>query len=343
MMGTMMRLGLSSSMLRSEDLYPQKCAPRNRIKDMTEMVRKMMFPKIPNSRYGQVILISSILVAHQGTGKSETMKHDAWTCLQTYGEENVEIIHADSYKLVLENMTGTKPVVFAIVDDALRNQNGRRSMSGDSVDMVAEFNETRHRFEKVSAGRQKNAVIIIECGIQRWNALDVTFRTSADIVRFKSTEMDEDDAKRIKNIIGPNGLNALERIGMRNTRDNSFKTYSVCRIGNWPMELGVGITRSGFMYEIDPTFELPEMLRTPESEDGAEVAPRKQLPKNTLEEIRAKAPWKYEAYQLSKKGLTQQEIADYVADTHGKCVQRTSVSGWIKQIEQIEKGVEMSN
>ncbi|MCK9323795.1 MAG: hypothetical protein M0P07_07590 [Candidatus Methanomethylophilaceae archaeon] len=333
MIADLMSLNISASMMTIDDIFPRERS-WDEVRDITDTFYNLMFPDIPKSKTGQIVFKALLMVGLQGTGKSETIKYDVWKCIEKYGAENVEIINAVSYRDVLDNITGTKPIVFAIVDDAMKYQNSRRSMSKDSADLVADYNETRHMFERRSKGRVKNAVIIVETAVQRWHGLDITLRTSAELIRFKSSESDMADKRTIGSLLGPAAMQSLEGLWMHINTDNSLKNMSVGRIANFPLPLGAGIVKNRYVPDIDPSFELPPVAGTKSETKVSEVV---WTPEDPLADVKDVALWprKIEAYNLSLNGMKQQQISAYMKTMHNKEVARCTVSTWIKDVKEL--------
>ena len=337
MISDMVTLGLRADPMSDEDLRPAPVRKES-MRDITDLFYSRLFKRIPKSKTGQVIFISSLLIGWQGSGKSDTIAYDVYRCQQTYGRENVEIIHTNSYKTVLDRITGTKPVVFAIVDDAMKNQNSRKSMSSENADLVADYNETRHVFEKRSAGKILNAVIIVETAVQRWHGLDITMRSSSELIRFKTGETDKHDRETIRDYLGPEGLWNLDTVWNMALGNPKYKSFSIGRIANIQPPTGVGLCWNGYMPDIDPSFVLPPLIeanRGPES--GRKVSEPSWTKEDPLSDLRNDPEWSYKilAWSLNSKGVTQDTIAATMESSHGIKVTRSAVSRWISAVKKI--------
>lgn len=335
MISEMVSVGLPSELLTDGDLFPSP-TEKEHIADLTDKFYSKLFRPIPKGK-GQIVFISSLLIGWQGSGKSDTIAYDAWKCCQTYGTENVEIIRTNSYKVVLEKISGRRPVVFAIVDDAMRCQNSRKSMSSDNADLVADYNETRHVFEKRSQGMIANAVIIVETAVQRWHGLDITLRSSSELIRFKTGETDKHDRDTIRDYLGPEGLFHLDRIWSWSQSNPKFKSLSVGRIANEQPPMGVGLCWNGFMPSVDPSFVLPPLIEH-RSEDEPEP-PRTETPlteEDPTERLRNDPKWsyKFECYSMCSEGIPQSKVREILKRTRGISVSKTTVSDWINQVRR---------
>ena len=329
MISELISLGLHSDLMDESVFVPSPSERTPSFADITDRFYGRLFKPIPKSKTGQVVFTSSLLIGWQGSGKSDTIAYDAWKCQQTYGAENVQIIHTNAYRTVLDSITGKKPVVFAVVDDAMKCQNSRKSMSSESADLVADYNETRHVFEKRSAGAVKNAVIIVETAVQRWHGLDITIRSSSELIRFKTGESDRKDRDTIRDYLGDMGMSQLDRIWNAAIANPRYKSLSIGRIANEQPPRGVGFCWNGYMPEIDSSFSMPPMSAgTPEQEWTAE---------DPLADLRADPKWscKISAYAMAESGMKQSDIAEALAVSHDMKTTRSTVSRWISDVQKI--------
>lgn len=302
MIGSMLSAGLYGDMLSTDNMRP----PTEEEPDITELFYSRLFKPIPKGK--QITFTSSLLCAWQGTGKTENLKWDAFRCVKTYGSENVEIIYTNSYQTFLDKMTGTRPVVLGIIDDGLRNQNSRNSMSQDAVDLSKDYNETRHHFEEVSDGRISSANIIVETAVQRWHGLDVTFRSSAELIRFKSGETDLSDKKTIERLLGKRSSRSLDLLWSHIQLDNSYKNMSIGRIANLPTEKGSGIVRSEYLPDGFP--EWPELARA--GDPAPNVMPLKfNTVEDFIEHYKKLPEYKTstEIYEQRLKGISRADVS----------------------------------
>lgn len=331
----MLALGLPRAMIDVDrDLVPRARTPPPR--DITEAFYARLLKPVPKCPTGQIGFTSSLLIGWQGSGKTDTISYDLYRAYQYYGRDNVEAIHTNSYAAALGAITGTRPVVFIIIDDAMKEQNSRRSMSAAQASLAADYNETRHVFERRSSGRILNAQIIVETAVQRWHGLDITLRSSAELIRFKTGESDRRDRDTVRDYIGDGGLVFLDEIWQKAARDPRYKSLSVGRIANIQPPLGVGICTNGYMQTIDPLFALPPKIVDIYEASAEGEPPPAWTPEDPLADLRdGRMRHKVLAYELAQQGMKQTDIADVIGRTCGIRAARNTVSVWIGEVRSI--------
>lgn len=337
MISDLISLDLSSDFLTDADLFPA-ATKKEPMQDMTDLFYSKLFKPIPKSKSGQITFTSSLLIGWQGSGKSDTIAYDVWRCQKYYGKDNVEIIHTNSYKTVLDSISGKRPVVFAIVDDAMKKQNSRRSMSSENAELVADYNETRHVFEKRTNGMIENAVIIVETAVQRWHGLDITMRSSSELIRFKTGETDKKDRETIQDYLGPEGLWNLDRIWNMAQSNAKYKSFSVGRIANLQPPQGVGICWNGFMPELDPSFVLPPLIEGPEGpEKPKEVAKPSWTAEDPLSDVREDPKWKWKilCHGMSVQGIKNDVISKTLDSMYNVKLQPRTVKNYVWAVKKL--------
>lgn len=336
MIDDLVSLNIKSDLLTESDFVPSAIERKPVFEDITDRFYSRLFRPIPRSKTGQIVFTSSLLIGWQGSGKSDTIAYDMWRCLQTYGEENVQIIHTNSYRTVLNSISGKRPVVFAVVDDAMRCQNSRKSMSSESADLVADYNETRHVFEKRSAGMVKNAVIIVETAVQRWHGLDITIRSSSELIRFKTGESDRKDRDTIRDYLGPEGVIQLDRIWNAAIANPRFKSMSVARIANEQPPMGVGFCWNGYMPDVDPEFVMPPLVESDTEGTTEETIPQ-WTAEDPLSDLRRDPRWSYKisAYAMAERGMKQADIVEALSVSYDVKAARSTVSTWISDVRRV--------
>lgn len=280
MNGEMLSLGLSSSLMTSEDMF----APAYREADITEEMLERFFPPIPR---GSVIFKHGCIVGKPGCGKSELFRSRAYHAFKMYGDD-LNLVYTDDLRVGIARMDA-RPVQYLIVDDASKRMSSRAVY--EQREVLGVFNRLRHHYSELGASA---GIVIVEFGWQRWIDLDPGFRDGSSVI-FKTNMTSDSERRMIEDLIGPAYMGRLDWIWDKIDRgDNKIKGLSVGRIGPKAIDQGgVGYYR----HKLVNFPEFPEILLGDDwlDDDGQYVDPKDN--KDAMK-------------RMARSGMTQAQIAD---------------------------------
>lgn len=195
--GGLLSVNMSGSLLKTSDFVHPWSLP-----NLTQRALDSLFPAIPENavrhRHG-------VLFGMMESGKTSLFNYLALEARRRYGND-LNIIPCYSIRRAMDLINGKK-VQLILVDDAIREANARTSMR--QAQDVADFFQIRHLYEDIAKDRA--GIVITMWGCQRFKSLDVVFR-QGHVLFFKTSAVDPDDAKLIKDYVGPAGFDALQRV-----------------------------------------------------------------------------------------------------------------------------------
>lgn len=288
------RLSLNGAPAR---LSMDELFPTWRIRDITAEMDARFY--IPLPKGNQVAKSSACIVGGQGSGKSVLLAWRAQRARETYGEENVHIIHTDDIRVALD-LIDDLPVQYIIIDDAMTYASSRQVF--EQTEIVKTYNRSRHVFEEKLHGRP--GLILYDWAWQRFGELDPAFR-QGDIMIFKTGMAGQTERRTIEQFLGPYCTRYLyetiwDRIARGGDAGNRMMGMSMGCICSMSPDRGAGLYRSGVA-----DVPLPPMITHDDhfrNEDAAE---------DILDQYRDKPPWdrRIPCYELSLEGLKQTDIA----------------------------------
>lgn len=220
----MLRLGLRSKPMTTQDMLPAKTRER----DITDEMLGRFFPDIPDS---QNLFRHGVVVGKPGCGKSELFKARAFHAMQKYGED-MNLVYTDDLRVGVA-MMDARPVQYLIVDDASKTMSSRAVF--EQKEILGIFNRLRHYHGSIGAMR---GIVIVEFGWQRWHDLDPGFRDGTSLI-FKTNMTATSERKAVEDIIGTAYMSRLDWIWDKMDQgDDKIKSLSVGRIGPKPIDHG---------------------------------------------------------------------------------------------------------
>ena len=206
--------GMDGRLMNSEQLIHPWNLP-----NLTHMVGEMMFPPIED---GVVYDRSLTVVGMKEAGKTSLANALASQAVRIYGDQ-LNIVASYEIKAAMDHMN-SKPVQLLIIDDAISQQNSRKSMA--NADDMAAFFRLRHIYE--DRFKTKTGIVISVFLTQRWMGLDVGFRQSHAII-YKSILTDKRDNQGILEFINKRPFEELRRISAEifQHRDHSMKSTCI--------------------------------------------------------------------------------------------------------------------
>jgi hypothetical protein len=221
--GKLLSVGMTGEMMTTEALMHPYSLP-----NLTDRAFDALFPEIPKA---SVRHRHAVLFGMMESGKTITLNYIAMKAKQKYGDQ-VNIIPCYSIRKAMDLINSQK-VQLIMVDDAIREANSRQSMK--QAEDVGDFFQIRHLYEAVA--RDKSGIVITIWACQRFKSLDIVFR-QGHVLIFKTTAVDPEDAKLIRDYVGIRAYDELSRITERIFVDaeDSAKSESIVTI---PISSGV--------------------------------------------------------------------------------------------------------
>ena len=131
--GGMESLGVDGDLLKTRDFHHPWSIP-----NITDEVLRILYPQIPTTDV--VRFRSMLIVGKMESGKTSYFNALAVRAWAIYGRENVNIIPTNSTALGMQ-LFNKKPVQLIFVDDAIREQDCRGSMTKGQREMVKDYFE----------------------------------------------------------------------------------------------------------------------------------------------------------------------------------------------------------
>jgi hypothetical protein len=215
--GGLLSVGMGGRMLQTRDFVHPWSLP-----NLTQRALDSLFPTIPTNavrhRHG-------VIFGMMESGKTSLFNALALEARRRYGSD-LNIIPCYSIRRAMDLINGKK-VQLILVDDAIREANARQSMK--QAQDIADFYQIRHLYEDIAKDRA--GIVITMWGCQRFKSLDIVFR-QGHVLFFKTSAVDPDDAKLIRDYVGPAGFEELQRITERIyiESDDAAKGQSVISI-----------------------------------------------------------------------------------------------------------------
>ena len=152
------------------------------------------------------------IVGEPEAGKTNLAFYLAQRIIEERGEDKVNVVYTKRLKDAIKYMD-QKPYQLLLIDDAVRYQYSRVSVTKEGRIQIADFYEIRHVYRKMQ-NMKKSATITIIFITQRWRDLAPQYR-NAPVVFFKSVLTDPDDRRLMLKMIGPEYFNILQDITRR--------------------------------------------------------------------------------------------------------------------------------
>jgi len=319
-MSDLLTLNTASHMLTLDHIIPESDTAR----DITADVNNRIFVPIPPA--GRVRHRHICIVGKIESGKSTLSNYLAWTGINYYGAENVNIVHTDDPRVALE-LTNERPVQLFIIADATSKASSREIHK--QTEFIKNYNKCRHIYEDKYPGRP--GIIIFIFDWQRWIELDPALR-DGHIIFFKTGMTGKQDKNDILDKLEKDYFGVLNQIWDRMERgDDKVKGLSVARIASkMPEDGGVGIYISRMVENV-----LPTLIRSDEffKADTATEA-------DILDKYRAQPKWalRIECYEMFiTDEYTQSEIADSLSAKHGRTIRQGYVSEAVAKVKELLK------
>lgn len=136
-------------------------------------------PKLKGTRWRPITIVGP-----PESGKTNTAYFITKLLIEQFGEDKLNIVLARKLKTAIKNLD-QKPVQVLLIDDAVRHQYSRFSVSQEGRLVIANYYEIRHILNKYKR-KHRDAVVYILFITQRWRDLSPQFR-EAPLVLFKGT------------------------------------------------------------------------------------------------------------------------------------------------------------
>ena len=308
----------TTRLLTCDDLLP----PKKEVRIITDDVNNRLFVPIPTGdrvRHRHVCIVGK-----QDSGKSVLTNFIAYNAIEYYGESNVNIIHTDDPRVVLEK-ANNKPIQLGIIGDATSKASSREIHK--QTEFIKNYNRSRHIFEEKNPGKPGIMMFIFDW--QRWIELDPALR-DGHILFFKTGMTGKQDKNDILDKLGQDYYHVLNQIWDCMERGNDdVKSLSVARIASKaPEDGGVGIYVSKMLpWVLPPIIRSDEYFKT----DSATTA-------DILEKYRTQPKWeiRIEAYELSmNEEYTQDEIALMLSEKYNRNITQGFVSKAIVKVREL--------
>ncbi len=143
---------------------------------------------------GDVGLAVMYVVGMPGSGKTTLANTFISKIVEKIGREKIHYVRTRDIKDVFELINPEKPYQLFFVDDAMRKQNARRSMSNENIEIYENLPDVRH-IAKEKGLKQGKIIIIIAAQVPK--GVDLIIRNFAKFTIFKSMNLYEEDHRRI--------------------------------------------------------------------------------------------------------------------------------------------------
>ena len=166
-----------------------------------------LHPRLKGTRWRPITLVGP-----PESGKTNAAFFFTSLILHDYGEDKVNIVYAKKFKSAIKYLD-KRPYQVMIIDDAVRFQYSRFSISREGRLVIADYYEIRHVYNKYRK-KHRDAVLFMIFVTQRWRDLAPQFR-SAPLVLFKGTLSNFHDNRDIEKHLGTEYFNILREITRR--------------------------------------------------------------------------------------------------------------------------------
>ena len=145
---------------------------------------------------GDVGLAIVYIIGMPGSGKTTFVNTLISRIVDIVGRENIYYVRTRDIKDVFELINPQREYQIFFVDDAMRKQNARRSMSAENVEIYQNLPDVRH-IAKEKGLRDGKIIIFIAAQVPK--GVDIIIRNFAKFTIFKSMNLYEDEHRRILN------------------------------------------------------------------------------------------------------------------------------------------------
>ncbi|MEX2689618.1 MAG: helix-turn-helix domain-containing protein [Candidatus Njordarchaeum guaymaensis] len=164
-------------------------------------------PKLKGTRWRPVTIVGP-----PESGKTTMAQFISSLIIGEHGEDKVNLIYAKKLKNAIKYLD-EKPFQLILIDDAVRYQYSRYTLTREGRMIIADYYEIRHVYNKYRK-KHRNAALFIFFITQRWRDLSPQFR-EAPLIFFKGTLVSFENNRDIERVVGTQYFNILRELTRR--------------------------------------------------------------------------------------------------------------------------------
>jgi len=245
---------------------------------------------------GDVGLSIVYIVGMPGSGKTTLANTIISKIVKAVGREKIHYVRSRSVKDVFEFINPEKPYQVFFIDDAMKKQNARRSMSSENIEIFENLPDVRH-IAKERGMKKGKIIIIIASQVPR--GVDLVIRNFAKFTIFKSMNLYEEDHRRILRSMDIPHYEIVDWIDGVIAEDPEAlsKALIITQSGRWGW---IRYTpEDGISPDVDNYFILEEEEESPEEEE-IQTDDINELIREELQKMKRSRKWKKKAELLER-------------------------------------------